>query len=109
MNVFRTDDRPGVRLRVHVAIKHPVALCPAGEHPSVDTNGTGWRDVVDVVRTLAITLSVRVRRFVCSHGHRAVRRRRELHHRHRPLRHLVPSLEVVDPDTGESRPTLHTF
>jgi transposase len=32
----------------------------------VDTNGTGWRDVIDVVRTLVITLSVCVRRFVCT-------------------------------------------
>lgn len=32
------------------------------------TNGTGWRDVVDVVRTVVVTLSVCVRRFVCEHG-----------------------------------------
>ena len=29
------------------------------------TNGSGWRDVIDVVRTLVIVLSVCVRRFVC--------------------------------------------
>ncbi|MCA1681719.1 MAG: ISL3 family transposase [Acidimicrobiales bacterium] len=65
MNVFRTDDRDGERVRVHVAGRHPAALCPACAHPSVDTNGTGWRDVIDVVRTLVVTLSVCVRRFVC--------------------------------------------
>ena len=52
MNVFRTDDRVGERVRVHVAGRHPAALCPSCAHPSVDTNGTGWRDVIDVVRTL---------------------------------------------------------
>lgn len=36
-------------------------LCP----PSGTTNGTGWRDVIDVVRTVVITLSVCVRRFIC--------------------------------------------
>ena len=46
MNTFRTVDRPGRRVVVHVAGKHPVALCPSCEHPSVDTNGTGWRDVI---------------------------------------------------------------
>jgi len=66
MNTFRTLDRPGQRVVVHVAGRHPVALCPACEHPSVDTNGTGWRDVIDVVRTLVMTLSVCVRRFVCT-------------------------------------------
>jgi hypothetical protein len=49
-----------------VAGRHPVALWPACEHPSVDTNGTGWRDVIDVVRTLVVTLSICVRRFVCT-------------------------------------------
>jgi transposase len=66
MNVFRTDDKPGERVRVHVAGRHAAALCPACAHPSVDTNGTGWRDVIDVVRTVVVTLSVCVRRFVCS-------------------------------------------
>src|SRR5439155_6911323 len=58
--------RAGERPVVHVAGRHPAALCPSCAHPSVDTNGTGWRDVIDVVRTLVITLSVCVRRFVCS-------------------------------------------
>src|SRR6267378_4253228 len=66
MNVFRTIDRAGERPVVHVAGRHPAALCPSCAHPSVDTNGTGWRDVIDVVRTLVITLSVCVRRFVCT-------------------------------------------
>jgi len=66
MNVFRTDDRPGELVRIHVAGRHPVALCPACGVPSVDTNGTGWRDVIDVVRTLVVTLSLCVRRFVCT-------------------------------------------
>jgi hypothetical protein len=66
MNTFRTVDRPGQRVVVHVAGKHPVALCPSCEHPSVDTNGAGWRDVIDVVRTLVVTLSMCVRRFVCT-------------------------------------------
>lgn len=66
MNVFRTIDRPGERPVVHVAGRHPAALCPSCAHPSTDTNGTGWRDVIDVVRTLVITLSVCVRRFVCT-------------------------------------------
>ncbi|HVE47895.1 MAG TPA: transposase [Acidimicrobiales bacterium] len=67
MNTFRTDDEVGKRVRVHVAGRHPVALCPSCERPSGDTNGTGWRDVIDVVRTLVITLSICVRRFICSH------------------------------------------
>ncbi len=66
MNVFRTDDRVGERVRVHVAGRHPAALCPSCAHPSVETNGTGWRDVIDVVRTLVVTLSICVRRFVCA-------------------------------------------
>jgi hypothetical protein len=66
MNVFRTIDRAGERPVVHVAGRHPAALCPSCAHPSVDTNGTGWRDVIDVIRTLVITLSVCVRRFVCT-------------------------------------------
>ena len=66
MNTFRTHDRPGRRVRVHAAGRHAAALCPACAHPSVDTNGTGWRDVIDVVRTLVITLSICVRRFICT-------------------------------------------
>ncbi len=66
LNVFRTDDVAGERVRVHVAGRHPAALCPSCGVPSVETNGTGWRDVIDVVRTLVVTLSVCVRRFVCS-------------------------------------------
>lgn len=65
MAVFRTIDQPGRRPVVHVAGRHPAALCPSCSRPSVRTNGTGWRDVIDVVRTLVITLSVCVRRFVC--------------------------------------------
>ncbi len=49
---------------MHVAGRHPVALCPSCRRPSATTNGTGWRDVIDVVRTL-VTLSICVRRFVC--------------------------------------------
>jgi transposase len=67
MNTFRTDDVAGKRLRVHVAGRHPVALCPSCARPSADTNGTGWRDVIDVVRTLVITLSICVRRFMCGY------------------------------------------
>lgn len=66
MNVFRTDDRAGERVRVHVAGRHPAALCPSCARPSMETNGTGWRDVIDVVRTLVVTLSICVRRFVCA-------------------------------------------
>ena len=65
MNVFRTIDQDGRRPVVHVAGKHPVALCPSCSRPSVTTNGTGWRDVIDVVRTVVVTLSICVRRFVC--------------------------------------------
>jgi hypothetical protein len=50
---------------VHVAGRHEVALCPSCEHPSGTTNGTGWRDVIDVVRTLVVVLAICVRRFVC--------------------------------------------
>ena len=67
MNTFRTDDVVGKPVRVHVAGRHPVALCPSCERPSAETNGTGWRDVIDVVRTLVITLSICVRRFICSY------------------------------------------
>jgi len=66
MNTFRTDDVTGKRVRVHVAGRHAAALCPSCERPSLDTNGTGWRDVIDVVRTLVITLSICVRRFICT-------------------------------------------
>jgi hypothetical protein len=65
MNVFRTLYEPGQRPIVHVAGKFAAALCPSCERPSVTTNGTGWRDVIDVVRTLVITLAVCVRRFIC--------------------------------------------
>jgi transposase len=65
MNVFRTIDEDGRRPVVHVAGRHPVALCPSCSRPSVTTNGTGWRDVIDVVRTVVVTLSICVRRFVC--------------------------------------------
>ena len=67
MNTFRTVERPGKLPVVHVAGRHPVALCPACARPSVRTNGTGWRDVIDVVRTLVIVLSICVRRFVCEY------------------------------------------
>ena len=63
MNVFKTIDEVGQRPIVHVAGRFAAALCPNCERPSVTTNGTGWRDVIDVVRTLVITLSVCVRRF----------------------------------------------
>lgn len=66
MNVFGTEDKEGQRVRVTVAGRHPVALCPACGVPSVETNGTGWREVIDVVRTLVVTLSICVRRFVCA-------------------------------------------
>jgi transposase len=65
MNVFSTIDEPGRRPVVHVAGKHPASLCPSCSRPSVTTNGTGWRNVIDVVRTVVVTLSVCVRRFVC--------------------------------------------
>ena len=67
MNVFSTFDLEDRRPVVHVAGKHVAALCPRCRRPSVTTNGTGWRDVIDVVRTLVITLSICVRRFVCEH------------------------------------------
>jgi transposase len=65
MNVFSTIDRDGQRPVVHVAGRHAAACCPNCAVPSATTNGTGWRDVLDVVRTLVVTLSVCVRRFVC--------------------------------------------
>lgn len=67
MNVFRTIDEEGKRPVVHVAGRHAAALCPACARPSVTTNGCGWRDVIDVVRTVVVTLSICVRRFVCEH------------------------------------------
>src|SRR5713226_6246003 len=67
MNVFCTIDGDGARPVVHVAGRHPVALCPNCERPAVQTNGMGWRDVIDVVRTLVVTLSICVRRFVCEY------------------------------------------
>ncbi len=65
MNVFSTIDEPGRRPVVHVAGRHAVGLCPNCSRPSGTTNGCGWRDVIDVVRTVVITLSVCVRRFLC--------------------------------------------
>ncbi|GAC1603315.1 MAG: hypothetical protein NVS3B21_31840 [Acidimicrobiales bacterium] len=65
MNAFGTIDEEGRRPVVHVAGRHAAAICPDCRHPTVSTNGSGWRDVIDVVRTLVITLSVCVRRFVC--------------------------------------------
>ncbi len=73
MNTFRTVERDGKRPMVHVAGRHAAALCPACAHPSVDTNGTGWRDVIDVVRTLVITLSICVQRFICTNENCAQR------------------------------------
>ena len=67
MNVFATTDQPSRRPVVHVAGRHPAALCPSCERPSTTTNGSGWREVIDVVRTLVVTLSVCVRRFVCEY------------------------------------------
>ena len=67
MNVFRTIDEEGKRPIVHVAGRFAAAICPDCRRPSTRTNGTGWRDVIDVVRTLVVTLSVCVRRFVCEY------------------------------------------
>jgi len=64
MKVFSTTET-GARPVVHVAGRHPAALCPSCDRPSMRTNGSGWRDVVDVVRTLVVTLSICVRRFLC--------------------------------------------
>ena len=60
-----TTTETGVRPVVHVTGRHAAALCPSCERPSMRTNGHGWRDVVDVVRTLVVTLSICVRRFLC--------------------------------------------
>jgi transposase len=68
MNVFRTIET-ATKVTVHVAGRHPVAVCPSCQTPSAQTNGTGWRDVIDVVRTLVVTLSICVRRFVCANEH----------------------------------------
>jgi hypothetical protein len=46
---------------------------PGRQTPSAETEGIGWRDVFDVVRTLVVTLSVCVRRFVCANEHRPQR------------------------------------
>ena len=73
MNVFRTIDQDGRRPVAHVAGKHPVALCPSCSRPSVTTNGTGWRDVIDAVcqRPLARILEQRIRAsFACRAGAR---------------------------------------
>jgi hypothetical protein len=67
LNVFKTIDEEGSRSVVHVAGREPAAICPSCRRPSFDTNGTGWRDVIDVVRTVVVTLSICVRRFVCEH------------------------------------------
>src|ERR1700736_3199949 len=65
MNVFRTIETDA-RVTVHVAGRYAVAICPGCQTPSAETNGTGWRNVIDVVRTLVVTLSICVRRFVCA-------------------------------------------
>jgi hypothetical protein len=65
LNTFRTVERERRLPLVHVAGRHAIALCPACAHPSATTNGTGWREVIDVVRTLVVVLSICVRRFVC--------------------------------------------
>src|SRR6516164_7822184 len=67
MNAFRTVERVGKLPVVHVAGRHGFALCPRCARPSGTTNGTGWREVIDVVRTLVIALSICVRRFVCEY------------------------------------------
>lgn len=68
LRVFRTIDEDDGKLPVvHVAGRSAAALCPACSRPSVTTNGSGWRDVFDVVRTLVVVLSVCVRRFLCEH------------------------------------------
>lgn len=48
MNTFRAVEGEGRLPVVHVAGRHAVALCPACAHPSATTNGTGWREVIDV-------------------------------------------------------------
>lgn len=65
MNTFRTLERDGELPVVHVAGRHEFALCPSCAQPSGTTNGTGWRNVIDVVRTLVVILAICVRRFVC--------------------------------------------
>lgn len=65
LNTFH-HAKPGQRVRVRVAGRQPAALCPTCAHPSFDTKGTGSRDVSDVVSTLVITLTICVRRFVCT-------------------------------------------
>ena len=67
MNTFRTVEREGKLPVVHVAGRFECALCPVCARPSATTNGTGWREVIDVVRTLVIALSICVRRFVCEY------------------------------------------
>jgi transposase len=54
MNALRTIDEDGRRPIVHLAAKHPVALCPSCSRPSRTSNGSRWRDV-----------SICVCRFVC--------------------------------------------
>jgi hypothetical protein len=65
VNVFRTIDEHGRRPVVYAVGRHPVALCPSCSRLSVTTTGSGWRDVINVVRTVVVTLSICVRRFVC--------------------------------------------
>lgn len=65
MEVFGTVDEEGKRPVVHVAGRRRAAVCPGCARPSVTTNGCGWRDVIDVVRTVVVSLSVCVRRFLC--------------------------------------------
>ena len=48
MNTFRTVEREGKLPVVHVAGRLECALCPVCARPSATTNGTGWRDVIDV-------------------------------------------------------------
>ena len=66
MRVTQTEDRPDQRVRVHVVGRHDVALCPNCGTPSGETNGSGRREVIDVLRSLVVVLVVRVRRFWCS-------------------------------------------
>ena len=55
MSIFRTSDEERQRPVVQVAGRRPDAICPGRLRPSATTNGTGWRDVIDVVRTVVVT------------------------------------------------------
>lgn len=55
MNVFGTIDEPGRRPIVHMAGRHFVALCPRAR-PGGTTKGCAWRDVIDVFRSMVITV-----------------------------------------------------